>query len=231
MTTLFTPEDFAHNLGVIHSRIEAVDGDVHRIRVIAVSKGHPATSVAAALQAGQFDFGENYADELVTKAAEITALHSGLANEGLTKPVWHFQGRLQTNKINKLKQLVQWWHTVDSMDRASALASRIPHARVLVQLDATNGLGDRSGALLVDIPQIVLHAKAVGLEVVGLMTVAPLTDGQPDAAYRCFSQLSALADELGLPERSMGMSDDLEAAVRAGSTIVRIGSALFGPRR
>jgi PLP dependent protein len=225
MTTLFTPEDFAHNLGVIHSRIEAAGGDVQRIRVIAVSKGQPATSVVSALRSGQVDFGENYAEELVEKAGALAA-------DGIGANVtWHFQGRLQSNKINKLKPYVSWWHTVDSTDRAAALAQRVPGATVLVQLDATEGTGGRSGVRFVEVAPLVRDARNLGLNVVGLMTVAPMAAEHTDAALRCFRSLTDLAEELGLPERSMGMSDDLEAAVQAGTTIVRIGSALFGPRR
>ncbi len=228
-----TPEDFIHNRSIIQSRIVDAGGDLSRVRIIAVSKGHPASSIVAARQAGQVDFGENYADELLGKVHDLaqTVPDPG-SSASIASPInWHFQGRLQTNKINKLKPVIDWWHTVDSMDRCSALAQRCPGATVLVQLDATDGLGDRSGARLVDISGIVAHGRDIGLNLVGLMTVAPLAEHDHYAAERCFRDLAELADGLSLPERSMGMSDDLEAAVRAGSTMVRIGSALFGPRR
>jgi PLP dependent protein len=221
-----TADDFVHNRSVIHDRIAAAGGSPDRIRLIAVSKGQPAGAIAAAIEVGQRDFGENYAEELVEKAQALAP-----AAGNVSAPVWHFQGRLQSNKINKLKAHVQWWHTVDSRDRAAALALRVPAATVLVQIDATGGAGDRSGVVIAEVPQLVGHARELGLNVTGLMTVAPFPDGAADLAYATFAELSALADELGLPERSMGMSADLESAVRAGTTIVRVGSALFGPRR
>ncbi len=229
-----TPEDFAHNRSVIHQRIVAAGGQPDRVRLIAVSKGQPVESIAAAVAAGQIDFGENYAEELVAKAQEFASVTSGQS------PVWHFQGRLQSNKINKLRPFVSWWHTLDSPERASALAQRVPGATVLIQIDSTDGLGDRSGVPLVEVPQLVHHARGCGLTVVGLMTVAPIPapsqqngadSALSEAAYRSFSGLATMADELELPERSMGMSGDLEVAVRAGTTIIRVGAALFGPRQ
>jgi PLP dependent protein len=219
------PEDFSHNLRVIVERIAEAGGDPQRVKIVAVSKGQPANSIRAALHAGHGLFGENYADELVTKAS---------VDYGDFQPTWHFQGRLQSNKINRLKPFVSVWQTLDSVERADALGSRVPGATVLVQVDSTAGTGQRAGALIGDVPTIVDHARSKGLEVAGLMTVAPLFEDSThaeQAANRAFSALSALAHELGLVECSMGMSGDLEQAIRAGSTMVRIGAALFGPRR
>jgi PLP dependent protein len=216
----FTGEDFLNNLASIRSRIASAGGDLDKIRVIAVSKGQPIESIRVAIECGHREFGENYADELVAKATE-------LGSDSLA--VWHFQGRLQTNKINRLRPHVSLWQTVDTAERAVALANRVPGATVLIQMDATEGDGDRSGALPRDVPVVVNAAQKAGLHVVGLMTVAPLKD-LPNSADRAFHQLCTLADSLGLSERSIGMSDDLEVAVRSGSTMVRVGSALFGIR-
>ncbi len=219
------PEDFSHNLQVITERIADAGGNPDRVKIVAVSKGQPESSIRAALLAGHGLFGENYADELVSKAS---------LEYGNFQPTWHFQGRLQSNKINRLKPFVSVWQTLDSIERADALSLRAPGATVFVQIDSTDGTGQRAGALISDVPTIVDHARSTGLEVAGLMTVAPFFEDGPmadQAASRAFSALSTLAHELGLAECSMGMSGDLEQAIRAGSTMVRIGAALFGPRR
>jgi PLP dependent protein len=218
-----SPDDFLHNLSVIHDRISRAGGNPETIDVVAVSKGQPASSVHAALLAGHRVFGENYADELASKAVAVADA------EG--KPAWHYQGRLQTNKINRLKAHVQLWQTVDSVERAAALASRVANASVLVQIDSTHGNGQRAGALIGDVPEIVTQARHAGLDVLGLMTIAPIDLTGAVGAERAFRALADLADALSLPVRSMGMSDDLESAIKAGSTMIRVGAALFGPRR
>ncbi len=217
---LFSEEDFGYNLETVRRRIVEAGGDLDRVRIIAVSKGQSVEAIRVAIKCGHREFGENYADELVEKAAAIGTAHAVR---------WHFQGRLQTNKINRLKPHVSVWQTVDSTDRALALAARVPGAEVFVQVDSTGGVGDRSGALATNVPAVVDAARHAGLRVFGLMTVAPLSD-DPTVATMAFRELCTLADALGLPVRSIGMSDDLERAVGAGSTMVRLGSALFGPR-
>ena len=107
------------------------------------------------------------------------------------------------------------------------LARRAPGAAVLVQVDAT-GEGQKSGCPPAEAPALVERAQAAGLDVVGLMTVGPTDPGADPVP--AFAATRALLDRLGLAVCSMGMTDDLEAAVREGSTMVRIGRALFGPR-
>ena len=211
----------AANLATVRASIERTGRDPDTVRIVAVTKGQPASIVRAALAVGLVDVGENYADELVTKAEALTGA-------ALTVR-WHFQGRLQTNKINRLIPHVWLWQTVDSSDRALALAARAPGAKVLVQVDLSGDPG-RSGVAPDTVSRVVAQCHDGGLDVLGLMCVAPLpAGGAPDPAS-AFAQVSQMADELGLEHRSMGMSDDFEAAVRAGSTIIRIGSALFGAR-
>jgi PLP dependent protein len=219
---------FQQRVERVWNRIVDAGGSSEHIRLIAVSKGHDAHAIRVAQLAGLVDFGENYADELVAKA---TADHTEL-------PIrWHFQGRLQRNKINKLTPIISYWHTLDSADRITALAQRAPGASVLIQVNMEKGDGessieaDRSGAGVHEVGDLVALGTDHGLHVLGLMTVAPLDAAdQSGSQQRAFHTLSALADRLGLPERSMGMSHDLEDAVRAGATMVRIGSALFGDR-
>ena len=209
----------ASNLATIRDTIERTGRDPDTVRIVAVTKGQPATIVCAALAVGLVDIGENYTDELVTKAEALAA----------AAVRWHFQGRLQTNKINRLVPHVWLWQTVDSTDRAQALAVRAPGAKVLVQVDLSGDPG-RSGVSPGTVPAVVTQCREGGLDVLGLMCVAPLPVGGAADPASAFAQVSSLADDLGLEHRSMGMSDDFEAAVRAGSTIIRIGSALFGAR-
>jgi PLP dependent protein len=215
---------FLERLEAIHTRIADAGGDPHHVRVVAVSKGQPVEAIEEAVVAGHLDFGENYADELVGKAAKVPPA-AGVR--------WHFQGNLQTNKINRLLPHVAWWHTIDSNERASALAQRAPGATVLIQLNSMwLDAPQRAGCAPSETSAVVRFAVDAGLAVVGLMTIAPY--GTPDdarAAITAFRQLSDLADDLQLPERSMGMSSDLESAVSAGATVIRVGGALFGPRR
>lgn len=205
----------------VRARIASA-GDPARVRIVAVTKGFgPEVAVAAAL-AGLADVGENYADELVAKAQALAGL--GIAVR------WHFLGALQTNKINRLAPHVALWQTVDSARRAEALGKRVPGAAVLVEVDIPAVAG-RSGCPPDEVGAVVDAARAVGLDVRGLMGVGPDPDVVGEAANRAaFDRLAALARALGLDELSMGMTHDLEAAVAAGATMVRVGEALFGPR-
>lgn len=191
-----------------------------QVRVVTVTKGHPPEVAAAACAAGCVDLGESYAQELVPKAA-------GLAASGWS-PRWHFIGRLQSNKVRQLAGLVQLWHTVDRASLAAELAKREPGARVLVQLDLA-GIAGRGGCDPASAPELVRRCTDLGLEVRGLMGVG--VPGTPEDARPGFRLLDRMADDLGLVERSMGMSGDLEVAVEEGSTIVRVGTALVGSRR
>jgi PLP dependent protein len=216
-------ETVGRNIARVKERISDAGGDLASLRIIAVTKGFGPEAVIAAASHGVFDVGENYADELVEKASAISHMQDGQPNGG---PItWHFQGALQTNKINRLKPFVTWWQSVDSVERLLALAVRAPGAKVLVQVDLSGSPG-RSGCRPEEVAQIVTRAKDVDVSVLGVMGVAPIGS----ASLKFFETLAAIADRFELPERSMGMSDDLEDAVRAGATMVRVGSAVFGPR-
>jgi uncharacterized pyridoxal phosphate-containing UPF0001 family protein len=185
------------------------------VRVIGVTKGFGPEAVRAAREAGLTDLGENYAAELVVKAAA--------ADAGV---VWHFLGAVQRNKVRELAPLVGLWQSVARQVEGERIARFAPRAPVLVQVETT-GLPGRNGCPPAATGELVARLVDLGLEVRGLMTVAAPGG---DAAKQSFETLARLADRLGLEERSMGMSDDLEAAVAAGSTMVRIGRALFGAR-
>lgn len=188
------------------------------VTLVAVTKGHPVEIAAAALAAGCVDLGESYAQELVPKVAAL----------GEHSPRWHFIGRLQSNKVRQVAAAVHLWHTIDRASIADEVARRAPGASVLVQLDLA-GLPGRGGCDPAEVPALVAHCAEVGLSVRGLMGVG--VPGPPEQSRPGFRLLDRMAAELGLEERSMGMSGDLEVAVEEGATIVRIGSALVGPRQ
>ncbi len=199
------------------------------MRVVGVTKGFGPDSVRAALGAGLRDLGENYVAELVAKAeatGTATARAAAEAETGDRVPVWHFLGAIQRNKVAVLAPIVGVWQSVAREVEAERIARFAPDAAVLVQVDVTD-LPGRNGCRPAEVPHLVARLRALGLDVRGLMTVA--APGR-SAAETAFGEVARLADELGLQERSMGMSDDLEAAVAAGSTMVRIGRALFGER-
>jgi pyridoxal phosphate enzyme (YggS family) len=187
------------------------------VRVVAVTKGHPAEVAVAAVAAGFRELGENYAQELAAKAPVLAA----------SAPVWHFIGRLQSNKVRLVAPLVDVWQTVDRGSLVDAIALRSPGARVLVQVDLA-GLAGRGGCTRAEAEPLVARAAAAGLRVEGLMGVGP--PGPPEGSREGFRWLRGEADRLGLVEASMGMSADIEVALSEGATIVRVGSALVGER-
>jgi len=199
------------------------------VKVLCVSKGHEINVKAAAFAAGFTDLGENYAQELLAGAASLGAGAAalGVAASGSAGPRWHFIGGLQSNKVRSLAGIVSLWQSVDRLSLAREIAARAPGAQVLVQL-ALAGISGRSGVAPAQAAELVRNCLDMGLDVRGLMGVG--VPGPPEESRFGFRRLSALADELDLSERSMGMSNDLEVAVSEGSTMVRVGSSLLGPR-
>jgi hypothetical protein len=195
------------------------------VRVVAVTKGFGPDAVEAARQAGLRDLGENYAAELLAKAAAAEEPASS-AVSGPANVVWHFLGAVQRNKVAQLAPVVGLWQSVAREAEGERIARFAPGAAVLVQVDTT-GRGGRNGCAPAEAGLLVARLRGIGLEVRGLMTVAAPGEA---AAREAFATVGLLADELGLEERSMGMTDDLEVAVAAGSTMVRVGRALFGDR-
>jgi pyridoxal phosphate enzyme (YggS family) len=204
--------DVAARHAEVRARIAAAGGDADRITVVAVTKTFGPDAVRAAVEAGLVDCGESRAQELLGKAPEV---------EGAR---WHFVGRLQTNKIRQLAGLVTVWQSVDRQEVLDEIARRAPGARVLVQVNVS-GESQKGGCEPAATAGLVARACDAGLDVAGLMCVPAA-----DAPREGFRLLRSLADDLGLEERSMGMSGDLEVAVEEGSTMVRVGTALFGPR-
>jgi pyridoxal phosphate enzyme (YggS family) len=206
----------------VRQRIEAAGGDPERVRLLAVTKGHPAQDVRAAAGAGLDDVGESYVQELVAKAEALAEDPAGLP------PVrWHLIGGLQRNKVRQAAPYVHLWQSVDRLSLAAEIANRAPGAAILVQVNVS-GSEHQGGCPPARVGAMVEGCRDLGLEVRGLMAIG--AQGSDDEVRRGFRVVRDLADRLELPERSMGMSGDLEAAVAEGSTMVRIGTALFGPR-
>ena len=219
MTTEVNAQLVAEHVDELRARLSQLSPD-RTVRIVAVTKGFGVDAPRAALAAGLTMIGENYAQELVAKHAELTP-------EEQARIEWHFLGRLQRNKVRGLASIVAVWQSVDRPELIDEIARRAPGARVMIQLNLSDE-PQKGGAPLAECGSLVEHARALGLDVVGLMGVG--TAGDPVESSGAFSRLVGLATELGIPERSIGMSDDLEEAVAAGSTMVRVGTALFGAR-
>ena len=204
----------SERLAAIRERIERAGGDPDAITIVG-AKPPTLDACRAAIAAGVVDLGENRAQLLLEKAAAL---------EGAR---WHFIGRLQTNKVRALAPVVALWQSVDRPEVVGAIAARAPGAAVLVQVNVS-GERQKGGCQPGATAALVQSAADAGLVVRGLMAIGPLDD--PEAARPGFRRLRALADDLGLDVRSMGMSADLEVAVAEGSTMIRVGTDLFGPR-
>ena len=236
-------DSIAHNIAVVRERIAAAAArsgrDSAAIRLIAVTKTHPAAVVDQALAAGVTDCGENRVQEADDKRPAVT----GAAR-------WHLIGHLQRNKARRAVALFDMIHSLDSVRLAEALsrvmaeegrADRLP---VLLQVNVSGeatkegfqlagGLGSSQlSAFYADVERIVALPL---LDVQGLMTVAPYAE-DPAAARPTFAALrelrDALADRSGTPwpHLSMGMTGDFEVAIEEGATLVRVGRAIFGAR-
>ena len=228
--TTVDPGDVAVRLSEVRRRIASAGGGDRPIRIVAVTKGFGPDAVRAAVAAGVHDVGENYADELVAKHAAATATDAaGPAADAAASPR---TGGTSSAGCSATRSGA--WPRSSTCGRPSTgpppaeeIARRAPGARVLVQLNVTGQAGS-NGCVPADAPALVDELRAMELDVVGLMAVGPA--GPPEHARAAYRGLAAMADRLELPERSMGMTDDLEVAVEEGTTMVRVGRALFGAR-
>lgn len=182
------------------------------VRIVAVTKGFPVVAVRAVVEAGLVDVGENYAQELLAKAPEVAEAR------------WHFLGAVQRRKVRDLAPVVEWWHGVARVEEGETIVRRAPAARVLVQVNVA-GSPRRNGCSWADLASTVDALRTTGVDVRGLMGVA--TPGEERAQFR---RLAAAARSLSLHELSMGMSEDWQVAVEEGATMLRLGTALLGPR-
>jgi PLP dependent protein len=226
------------NLRTVRERIaaaaRAAGRDPATVALLAVSKTWPADDVRTLAALGQRDFGENRVQELISKAAELAE------SEPAGPPVrWHFIGQLQRNKAAAVARLGAVVHSVDRrsladvLDRAGRESGHVVEVLLQVDLGGTAaGAAPRGGAAPEEVPELAdAVAAAAGLRLRGLMAVAPLGEDAGPA----FERLAAVAarvraDHPQAVELSAGMSGDMEAAISAGATIVRVGTALFGDR-
>jgi len=228
----FSPEDLLARLERVRVRIQSVADKTGRdpasIRILPVTKTLPASAVRAAASVGLNIVGENRVQEAVAKMKEVQV-----------KVSWELIGHLQSNKV---RLAVEHFDRIQSVDTAKRVEQINRHAAdvgktmaILLQINAGRDPA-KFGADLDEAPALLERALAGGnLRVDGLMTIAPLSD-DPAVARHAFSRLRSCRESLEnrfgcrLPELSMGMSDDFEDAVCEGSTLLRLGSVLFGPR-
>lgn len=231
--TLSYADRLAETLPAVRGRIDAAataaGRDPSDVRLVAVTKSHPFEAVEAALAVGLTDLGENRVAELEEKVA-----HFGM--DGVT---WHMIGHVQSRKAGRVAETASMVHSVDSLKLAGKLSRAAEDGgtslEVLVQVntsgeDAKYGFSPEEGY-----DAVLEMAEMPGLSVRGLMTMAPFVDDD-GVLSAAFSGLRTLSERLRSasarvgPELSMGMTNDLDIAIREGSTMIRIGTALFGER-
>ena len=225
-----TPEQIAANVAIVGARLGEAAVAAGRapqdVRLVAVSKTVEAAAIRAAVDAGVADLGENYVKEFREKRRALAGLEVR----------WHFIGALQSSTAHHVADLADVVHTVAGEHAARRLAGRAARAgRVLDVLIEVDFTGERAGVAPEEVPATASFlASLEGLHAIGLMTVAPIMD-TPEEARPWFRRLRELRDGLrekhpDVLELSMGMSLDYGVAVQEGATMVRIGTAVFGPR-
>ena len=227
--------DIAHNLAQVREKISAAAArcgrDSEEVTLLAVSKTKPASAVEEAVASGQRAFGENYVQEGVEKI-----LH--FREKGVTSLQWHFIGPLQSNKSRLVAEHFDWCHTVDRLKIATRLSEQrppeMPPLNVLIQINISDEQS-KSGIPLDALDALAADIAALpSVRLRGLMAIpAPETEYERQLAVAqqmaaAFARLKA--DYPTVDTLSLGMSDDMEAAIAAGSTMVRIGTAIFGAR-
>ncbi|ABM61721.1 YggS family pyridoxal phosphate-dependent enzyme [Halorhodospira halophila] len=225
--------EIATRLAAVQERVRAAEADCGRpagsVQILAVSKRHSAAAMRAAYTAGQHAFGENYLQEATEKQAEL----ADLALE------WHFIGGVQSNKTREVAERFDWVHTVDRAKIARRLSEQRPPdhppLNVCLQVNISEE-PQKAGCLPDDVGDLAAAVDRLPqLRLRGLMALPAPAEGF-DAQRRPLARLRELQQALregghhGLDTLSMGMSADLEAAIAEGATIVRIGTAIFGPR-
>jgi PLP dependent protein len=229
---LMGPQNWPDRLECVRRRIEKAAAEAGRnvdsITLLAVTKGQPVQAIRTAAAAGVRDFGESYLQEALDKIAVV-------GESGLT---WHFIGRLQSNKTRAVAEGFAWAHTVDRLKIAQRLAEQRPHyappLNVCLQVNVA-GEDSKGGVALAELPALATAVAALPrLKLRGLMCLPPQED-DPGRQRHWFRKLREALDGLNrsgleLDTLSMGMSGDLGAAILEGATIVRVGTALFGPR-
>lgn len=206
----------------IEERLEEINGIIdakaqNPVTLIGVTKGFTHEEVNIASELGIKNFGENYAQELLTKNPLVDPEIS-----------WHYIGQLQSNKIRKISHLVDVWHSVTSLKLAREIHKRNDQAQILLQVSLM-GPSNSKGFEVKQLPQLISDLRDMNIDVSGLMTMG--VPGDMVATRVAFKKLRKLADTFELPECSMGMSDDFEIALESGASMIRVGSAIFGNRK
>jgi pyridoxal phosphate enzyme (YggS family) len=222
-------EEIAGALARVRARIAAAAASAGRaadsVGLLAVSKKMPADDVRAAIAAGQHAFGENYAQELRDKLALLAA--------DAAPPEWHFIGPLQSNKVKYVAGKVALVHSIDSAALLDAFEARGAAQACLIQVNVA-AEASKKGVAPAELPALLDRFAAMKfVRCEGLMLIPPRGDARPHfAALRALRdrQAAVARPNVDLRELSMGMTDDLEAAIAEGATIVRVGTAIFGPR-
>jgi pyridoxal phosphate enzyme (YggS family) len=208
-------KEVADRVARVRSEISIAGGS--EVSLIAVTKSFGIDALRAASTAGCDGVGENYAQELLEKV-----------RDGIPPIDVHFIGALQSNKVRSLAGHIALWQSVDRESVVDELGRRAPGASILIQVDTTHE-PSKGGVAPELLDTLRTRAESVGLVVKGLMTIGP-TDGTPQECEKSFEMLRRLVNEQGLSVCSMGMSADYGIAVACGSTMVRVGSGLFGDR-
>jgi len=226
-------EPLATNLGALQQEIStgarAAGRTEDSVTLIAVSKGHPGDAVRAAASLGLRDFGESYLQEALPKIAGLRDLELR----------WHFIGRIQANKTRAIAEQFDWVHGIDRLHVAERLSAQRPHfapplqSCIQVNIDAEAGKAGVAPEAAAELAAAVQGLPSLRLR--GFMCILPEGRGA-NADRRSFAALRLLAQqtaERGIPldTLSMGMSGDFQAAIAEGATMIRIGTALFGPRK
>jgi pyridoxal phosphate enzyme (YggS family) len=219
----------AERLAAVESRVraacEAAGRSRDEVTLVAVSKTREVPEIRAAMELGQLDFGENYAQHLRDK---VDAIGTG--------PHWHFIGALQRNKVKYVAGRAHLFHAMDRLQLADEFQKRCEHPQPVLVAVNTGGEATKSG---VEVEEALVLCEALerhpGVELRGLMTIPPPVENPEDSApfFATLAELSEEGRRRGLPlaELSMGMSHDFEVAIANGATLVRVGTAIFGPRR
>jgi pyridoxal phosphate enzyme (YggS family) len=214
--------------GRIHAACQSAGRLDNAVKLLAVSKTFGSDAVRSAFEAGQTAFGENYVQEAVEKITQLRQL-----------PIeWHCIGPIQSNKTRLVAEHFDWVHTVDRLKIAQRLSEQrppgLPPLQVCLQVNVDGGV-NKSGVLPKEV--LVLAQSVAALPKLRLRGLMSIPEPTPDFVAACalFKSVKAIFDEinsqgLGLDTLSMGMSADLEAAIASGSTMVRVGSAIFGAR-
>jgi len=205
----------------VAAALHSVQNDIEKfgqrdVKIVAVTKGFDRSAIDCAARIGMGNIGENYAQELREKLPVPDGVQT------------HFIGRIQRNKVRKIADSVDLWHSVSRPEVLVEISKRSSQrARVLIQVVAA-GDPTKDGIEPQELESMLEVAREHGVEVAGLMTIGVL--GDPTRSRDSFVETARLADEFGLVERSMGMSGDYRDALAAGSSILRLGSLLFGAR-